>query len=118
MKNDLTVGASNSVFIGTKTDTSASAKLTMALSAGVSLSIGAEFKASLSYTFEIAAGTKTGVNTVADISAKAIEAKAAATQLVNSVALISNRTMALQNETNRLDTSIFRLQMAAANIFT
>lgn len=118
MKNDLTVGASNSVFIGAKTDTSASAKLTMALSAGVSLSIGAEFKASLSYTFEIAAGTKTGVNTVADISAKAIEAKAAATQLVNSVALISNRTMALQNETNRLDTSIFRLQMAAANIFT
>ena len=118
MKNDLTVGATNSVFIGTKTDTSASAKLTVALSAAVSLSIGAELKASLSATLDFAGGIKTGVNTVADISAKAIEAKAAATKLVNSVAEIANRTMVLQNETNRLDTSIFRLQMAAANIFT
>ena len=118
MKNDLTVGATNSVFIGTKTDTSAAAKLTMALSAAVSLSVGAEFKASLSATLEIAAGIKTGVNTVADVSVKAIEAKAAATQLVNSVAIIANRTMVLQNEANRLETSVFRLQLAAANIFT
>ncbi len=110
MKNDLTVGATNAVFAGAKTS--------MSLSAAVTLSVGVEFKASYSATLEIAAGIKTGVNTVVDVSAKAIEAKAAATQLVNSVALISNRTMALQNETTRLETSVFRLQLASANIMT
>ena len=118
MKNDLTVGESNSVFIGAKTDTSASAKLTMALSAAVSLSIGAELKASLSATLEFAGGIKTGVSTVADVSAKTIAAKAAATELAATVTSLTTKTIALATESTALETSIFRLQLASVNIFT
>lgn len=89
MKNDMFTGMSNSVSIAAKTS--------LTLGGSLALSMSADLKVAYGATAEFAAGIKTGVNTVVDVSAKAVAAKAAAVELQDTVTLLQKRVVRIED---------------------
>ena len=121
-----TYGMSNSVYFGMKNDTftgmtnsvSIAAKTSLTLGGSLALSISADIKAALGATLEFAGGVKTGVNTVVDLSAKAVEAKTAATELKTTAADVQSRLTKLESGVSTVVNNVTNINVNALVIFT
>lgn len=126
MDQSHTYGLSNSVYFGMKNDTftgmtnsvSLAAKTSLSVAASLALSASIDTKVSLSATFGLEAGVKCVANSVVDISAKAVAAKATATELKTTAADVQSRLTKLESGVSTVVNNVTNINVNALIILT